>query len=211
MSETERPFPIVTTLVGVVLVSVGLAYAFMTNEPADWTKTAEVQPEQIQTGSVYYVFVDTVEVAPVGLDGEAWDLDDSAPDVGYEIAWQGQTVFESSEVNNALIARWSGMKLGMDEALSLLKKGKADPGQIVDAALMRAQVDGRFVISFHDADLTGNDPCGELMLPWEELKIGSNTIQGPVPGRGLVSATLRVVPGSGDLFSVLKSLSADQP
>lgn len=211
MSDTKRPFPIVTTVVGVALVSLGLAYAFTAYEPADWAATDAAEPERIQTGSVYYVFVDTVELAPVGLDGEAWDIDDSAPDVGYQIAWQGQTVFESSEVNDTLIARWSGLKIGMDEAMSLLKKGKADPGQIVDAALMRAQMDGRFVISFHDSDLTGDDPCGELMLPWEELRIGANTVSGAVPGRGLVSATIRIIPGSGDLFSVLKSLSSKTP
>ena len=97
----------------------------------------DAAPKRVTMGALYYVFAQTIEMAPLGLEGETWDMDDSAPDVTYQLAWQGQTVFESAERTDALIARWSGMKLGLEDAFALLKEGKADPGQIIDAALMR--------------------------------------------------------------------------
>ena len=74
---------------------------------------------------------------------------------------------------------------------------------------MRAEPGGRFVISFHDGDLTGNDAAGNFTVPWEGLLVGSHVLEGPTQGRGFIRATLRIIPSSGDLFKVLKSLSSD--
>jgi hypothetical protein len=207
--NTARGFPVVTVIVALAFVGVGIGYVSMGERPEQGAEVHQEVPARVTFGDLYYVFVETVEFAPKGLDGDPWDLDDSAPDIAYQIAWKGQTVFESTEIDDALVGRWSGMKLGLDQALSLLKRGKADPAQIIDAALMRAESDGRFMLSFEDADLTGADAAGEFTVPWQEVHVGANVLRGPQPGQGVITTTLRVVPSSGDLFKVVRSLSEE--
>lgn len=207
--ERERTFPLVTAIVALALGALAIGSAWIPGRSSE--AEAPPQAEVVQSGALYYVFVETAEFAPMNPKGEAWDLDDSAPDIGYRLVWKGQSVFESSEVGDALIGRWSGMKIGLNEALSLLKQGKADPGQIVDAGLLRAELGGRFVISLYDSDLTGDEAAGEFTVPFDGLAIGTTTLVGPSADSGVLTLTLRVIPSQGDLFKTLRLLSSDTP
>jgi len=185
----------------------GLVYTLMSAAP----EVAPVQAATLTPGGLYHVFVETLEMAPRGPDGEAWDVDDSAPDPGYEISWKDQRVFESGEVTDSLIARWSGMKIGFEAAAALITEGKADPAQVIDAALMRAEQGQGFVLRFHDRDVTTDEPAGEVKVAWSDLKPGRNTLTNPAPGQGWSRASLRVVESSSDLFKVLEALRSEGP
>ena len=171
----------------------------------------DAEPKRVTMGALYYVFAQTIEMAPLGLEGEGWDIDDSAPDVNYQLAWQGQTVFQSTEKTDTLIARWSGMQIGLEDAFALLKQGKADPGEIIDAALMRAKQGESFDLKVFDDDLTGDEDAGTLTIQWRDLAPGLNRLTGPVPGRGVLTVDLRVITDTGDLFKVIDALSGDAP
>ncbi|MGB0590219.1 MAG: hypothetical protein ACPGU1_11110 [Myxococcota bacterium] len=210
-SSSERRVPVVTMIVVLALIGLGIGYALF-GAPSDVTSNAPREAlTRVVPGELYYVFVETVEFTPRGEEDNAWDLDESAPDIAYEIQWKGQTVFESTELSDALIGRWSGMKLGIDQALSLLKRGKTDPAQIIDAALMRAESGGRFTLLFEDSDLTGSDPAGEIAVAWDDLTVGSHVLKRSKAGHGVITATIRTVPSSGDLFKVVRSLSRETP
>ncbi len=178
-------------------------------DTADTTTTAPVEDRSVKPGERYYVFVQTVEVAPLNLEGAPWDMDASGPDLSYTIVSQNTTVFESPERADTLIARWSGTKIGLTEAINVLKDGKTDPGQVVDAALMRASERGTFTLRFVDGDVAGKDSVGEVIVSWSKLEHGLNLIKGMIPGRGLTLIELRVVPDSNDFFKVMRAFSGD--
>jgi hypothetical protein len=207
----KRRFPLVTAIVVVAFVGLGIGYVTLNKDAVQSTDVEISAPEKVIVGDLYYVFVETVEYAPKQADNESWDLDESAPDVAYQITWKGQTIFESTELSDTLIGRWSGMKLGLDQALSLLKNGKTDPAQIIDAALMRAERDGSFSLTFEDSDLAGADTAGEFTIRWEDVNVGTHVLTGPLPGQGVITATLRVAPNSSDLFKVVRALSQETP
>ena len=207
----KRRFPLVTALVVLAFVGLGIGYVTLNKDTVDPAEVEVTAPEKVTVGDLYYVFVETVEFAPKQADNEAWDLDESAPDITYQIVWKEQTIFESTELSDTLIGRWSGMKLGLDQALSLLKNGKADPAQIIDAALMRAERGGGFSLTFEDNDLTGADTAGAFTIPWEEVSVGTHVLTGPMPGQGVITATLRVAPNSSDLFKVVRALAQETP
>ena len=207
----KRTFPIWSTLVVLSFVGLGLGYSLSSPGAAIEAEKAASADVHVSIGELYYVFVETAEFAPLSVEGEAWDLDDSAPDMAYTLSWKGQRVFESSEVQDSLIGRWSGMTIGVNQALSLVNAGKADPAQIIDAALVRAETGRAIDITFKDEDLSGHDSAGEFHIPFETLKVGETILKDAHPERGVVQATLRVVPSNSDLFKVIRGLTGKVP
>ena len=210
MSEPRKPLPIAAMIVAGLAAfggGAGVVYMLMSGAP----EPAAIPEPKLAVGELYHVFVESLEMAPRGPEGEPWDVDDSAPDPGYEIHWKGQRVFESTEVTDSLIARWSGMKIGFETAAALITQGKADPAQVVDAALMRVEEGAGFVLHFSDRDVTTDEAAGQVEVAWSDLVPGPNVLKSATPDRGWSRASLRVVQSSSDLFKVLESLRSERP
>ena len=206
----SAPFPFVSVVVVLTFLGLGVGYALWPEPKGAREERSEgAQIEMVSEDALYYVFVEMVEFSPTRGDGEGWDIDDSAPDLAYTLNWKGQQVFQSTEVSESLIARWSGLKIGVSEAMNLLQSGKADPGQIIDAALVRAQPGGSITITFVDGDLSGEDRAGVFTLPFATLKVGRTLLRGRDENSAVERASLRVVPGDRDLFQTLKALSSE--
>mgnify|MGYP001033228448 CR=1 FL=1 len=217
MSEDENPnipsssLPWFSTLIVLTFIGLVLGYVVLNDSGSAQEIRVEEGDKALIPGELYYVFVESAEFAAQRPDGESWDLDDSAPDLAYSLSWKGKEIFQSSEVSDALIARWSGMKIGIEQALSLVKEGKTDPSQVINAALVRADEGGHLTLSFFDRDLAEDDKAADFRLDFERLKVGSNTLDTDSQKASVLHASLRVIKSQADLFKVLGELSRGSP
>ncbi len=124
---------------------------------------------ELQEGTQYYVYVDYIEVHPNKANGKAWDNDSSAPDVYYEVSWQGNRVFESSERKDTLVAEWKATEMGLGLGEDNFLKGESS----ALAARVTAGV-GTLEFEVVDGDVISDDPIGTLTVPVGDLKIGRN-------------------------------------
>ena len=197
----------------VALTFIGLVIAYLAFAPGTEDAAPLISPEtkNLVDGELYYLFVESVEFEAEQAEGESWDLDNSAPDMAYAVSWRGKTIFESSTVSDALIGRWSGIKIGLDQAISLVQQGKSDPSQIIDAALVRAEPKGSIIIRFYDSDVAEDDIAATFVIALEQLHLGANSLKSSSQGQGIRHASLRVVKSEADLFQVLRALSERGP
>ena len=127
---------------------------------------------QLQEGTQYYVYVDYIEVHPNKPNDKAWDNDSSAPDVYYEVSWQGNRVFESSERKDTLVAEWKATEMGLGLGEENFLKGESS----ALAARVTAGV-GTLEFEVIDSDVISDDPIGTLTVPVANLKIGRNQFE----------------------------------
>lgn len=132
----------------------------------------EAPSTELQEGTQYYVYVDSIEVHPNKSNGKSWDNDSSAPDVYYEVFWQGNRVFESSERKDTLVAEWKATEMGLGLGEENFLKGESS----ALAARVAAGV-GTLKFEVVDSDVISDDPIGTLTVPVGDLKIGRNQFE----------------------------------
>lgn len=134
--------------------------------------------------ATYYMFLSEIEIYDKALDDdeeEDWDDDDDAPDLYYEIEFQGKRVFKSPQRDNVFIANWRGITLPVAlEDLTSVVKGdiniNVDFEQIVQAA--RVKGDSEVKIKIYDNDsLTPKDDVGTITINMADLEEGTNMIE----------------------------------
>ncbi|MFQ5843930.1 MAG: C2 domain-containing protein [Planctomycetota bacterium] len=144
-------------------------------------------PARVETNRHYYVLLSVVEVKPRKADGDDWDADGSAPDLYYEIEWQGHTVYRSAKKRDTLVARWSTASVDVD-----LLRDAVSVDDSIKAARITARPGEKLRFSVYDDDFLGRD---DLVGRWEvgvgTLRLGDQ--EWKAPGGGLVSAACRVV------------------
>ena len=130
------------------------------------------------------MFLSEIEIYDKALDDdeeEDWDDDDDAPDLYYEIEFQGKRVFKSPQRDNVFIANWRGITLPVAlEDLTSVVKGdiniNVDFEQIVQAA--RVKGDSEVKIKIYDNDsLTPKDDVGTITINMADLEEGTNMIE----------------------------------
>ena len=144
-------------------------------------------PPPVRDEFHYYVLLTVLEVASKE-DGESgWDTGQGAPDLAYEIRWQGTVVFESSTKKNTLLAKWSNTAVELSDLLESVS---------LDDSFKAARITARRgeVLSFRvvDKDLLRDDLVGEWEVAVETLKVGDQ--EWIEPGGGVVKAICRVLP-----------------
>jgi hypothetical protein len=161
--------------------------------PAD---EEQVSRSEVRDEAQYYVLISILEVAPQTGKGKSWDTDGSAPDIYYEIHWQGHEVFRSSKKSDTLVARWSNVELGIKD----LARGVSLDDSI-KAARITVREGGELEFLVYDADVVGDDLIARWKMPTTELEEGDQVWA--KPAGSLVSATCRVLPMDGVAFEAL--------
>ena len=150
----------------------------------------------LQEESHYYVFLTVIEVDPKDHKGSSWDPG-GAPDLAYEIRWQGLRVFESTTKDNTLVAKWTNVSL---KARDLLGTFSIDDS--IKAARITARPGDVLEFSVYDKDRTsGDDLVGSWSVEVSTLRLGDQTWERP--GGRIRSVACRVLPLDGMAFETL--------
>ncbi len=171
--------------IGLILCGAGIT-SLMVSKPAqsDDKESVKLEMEQMAEDATYYVFVSEIEVFNKALDDDGdeddWDDDDDAPDLFYNINYQGKTVFESPQRDNTFIGNWRGITLPVAlKDLSSVIKGdiniNVDFEQIVNAARVKGNSEITLKMYDHDS-LTRSDNVGEINISLADLKEGTNVM-----------------------------------
>jgi hypothetical protein len=160
-----------------------------------WEQSAEVAPEpdaapapeKVRDDFHYYVLLTVVEVAATDDGESSWDSRSGAPDLAYEIHWQGTKVFVSSTKKDSLLAKWSNTAV---ELTDLLESVSLDDS--FKAARITARRGDLLTFRVLDKDFFKDDVVAEWEVAVETLKVGDQ--EWIEPGGRVVKAICRVLP-----------------
>jgi len=137
-------------------------------------------PETLLPDRPYILYLSEIEAQPSMPGGVGWDLgDDSAPDLYYEVWWQGNQVYESDIRLDGLIANFVPVGLNLKESLL---NGTVSVDQAVRAPLVSysaAAGDSSYVeIRVYDDDPfpMSDDDVGQFRVALPNLKVGDNSL-----------------------------------
>ncbi|MFO0816010.1 MAG: hypothetical protein U0796_22560 [Gemmatales bacterium] len=139
-------------------------------------------------GAEYWLTVTSAEVSAKTGKGKAWDVDNSGPDVFYEIWWQGNRVYKSSTCTDTLIAKWDTQEIDVTRILRTHRLEASKAGAIV-----KLGEQNMVTIKLYDSDVTVNDLIEEFQVDLSALKTGVNTL-GPGPSKQCLKLSLVMAP-----------------
>ena len=184
---------VITSLVVVVLV--GLPFLL-------WRDREPVAPDdpgppRLREGEHYYVLLSVIEVAARDADGDAWDkVGGEAPDLFYEIRWQGQKVFEASVKDDTLVAKWSNVAVDLGDVVHAVSLDDS-----IKAARITARAGEALEFVVYDHDVTSDDLIARWSVPVADLRVGDQ--RWSEPDGQVISVTCRVIPLEGVGFESL--------
>ena len=134
-------------------------------------------PTPARPGDDYYVFVRKIEVYPQQPGGHEWDRGGgSAPDLWYQLVWQGKTVYESPARDDSFVAIWDSISVDVSEALPLLGSGRLDLASTLNqGAIVNIDPEEVLEIIVYDSDPLGRERAGAVKFSLGELIEGDNT------------------------------------
>ena len=162
----------------------------------------------LPTGRDYYVLVKLVEVAPERPGGGKWDRAGyAAPDLTYNVIWQGQTVFSSGVRDDTLIGSWD--LLGVDLKDVLKSGGTVEAEGLLKAPIVRVEPGTTFDVEVWDKDAMASDLAGRVTVRPEELFSGDNTIRPTINGANAVKRiVVQLIDRRTPVPELLETLSA---
>ena len=160
-----------------IVLAVGAVF-FLGEKEGNEDKAAPSR--KVVVGKDYYVLVTVMEFHPAKQGGASWDAGNSAPDLYYQLNWNGKTIYhtENDVVKNVLIAKWFG--LGANVSVMDLRKVLSSEGQrlsprnLIKAALISVEPNGELVIRAYDDDPLRDDFAGGCAIPLADLEPGDN-------------------------------------
>jgi hypothetical protein len=191
---------------GVVLVSAAAGWRFLPVPPvadAEATIVETEEPAYLALGRDYYVHVKLIELRPRRAGGRKWEpRSASAPDIGFNLYWNGTRIFEGSERGDRLIGEWDLLRLDLKDALL---SGQVEVAAAVNAPIVHAEAGGVLELEIWDDDVSFNDEAGRLELAVEQLHPGLNTLT-PEAG-GVARVVIDLVPRDTPLPDLLDRAS----
>ncbi len=160
-----------------IVLAVGAVF-FLGEKEGNEDKAAPSR--KVVVGKDYYVLVTVMEFHPAKQGGASWDAGNSAPDLYYQLSWNGKTIYhtENDVVKNVLIAKWFG--LGANVSVMDLRKVLSSEGQrlsprnLIKAASIFVEPNGELVIRAYDDDPLRDDFAGGCAIPLADLEPGDN-------------------------------------
>jgi hypothetical protein len=142
--------------------------------------TAEAVP-RLAAGHDYYLHVKIIELADRRPNEKQWDsVDDSGPDVCFNLTWRKNVIWKSSEKSNTLIGSWDLMKVDLKEIIT--SGGQTDLEGLINAPLVHYGPGESVELKVWDEDMVGSDDAGDFTLKLDDLRPGENTVF-PPPGK----------------------------
>lgn len=200
---------------GLILCGAGLTSLHLSRSSVREVAT-EIEASIIDESATYYVFVSEIEVYNKALDEDNdeddWDDDDDAPDVFYEIKYQGKQIFESPKRDNTFIANWRGITIPIAlRDLTTVIKGdvniNVDFEQIVNAS--RVKGDSAIMLHMYDHDnISFSEKIGVIPIKISDLKEGTNIMKNSNRGAdsGWKRIEIKVVKREGSVKDFLLPL-----
>jgi hypothetical protein len=175
-----------------LVAGTGLATRRVTRAPIAATgaasASAETQPRLV-SGHDYYLYVKLIELTDRRPNGKQWDsLDDSGPDVRFNLTWHDNVIWKSIEKSNTLIGSWDLMRVDLRQVIT--SGGQTDLEGLVNAPLVHYTAGEAVALKVWDEDTVGSDDAGNITLKLDELRPGENTL---LPAAGDAGAVKRVV------------------
>ena len=169
---------------------------------------AEPVRATLATGRDYYVLVKLIEVAPQRPGGGKWDRAGyAAPDLTYNVVWQGQTVFASSVRDDTLIGSWDLMAVDLKDVVT--SGGTVEAEGLLKAPIVRVEGGTTFDVEVWDKDVTRSDLAGRVTVRPEELYPGDNTIAPKLDGANAVKRiVVQLIDRRTPVPELLETLSA---
>ena len=179
-----------------VLAGVGTLLLHLADRAEPRPPAMEASPDAVREEIHYYVLLSAIEVEPRNGNGNGWDPGGSAPDIRYEIRWQGHAVFESSVKSDTLLAKWSNVEIGVGDLAS---------GVSLDDSIKAARITVRpgeeIEFRVYDRDVVDDDLIGAWTVLADALRVGEQRWERPAGS--LVSVTCRVLPMDEVAFEAL--------
>lgn len=176
-----------------VLVIGSVAYPFLRELRAAPTEapppgeTRRHEGWRAMDGRQYYVLLSAIEVTGKNASGNRWDVGSPAPDLYYEIRWNGTVVFRSSRKDNTLLARWNAGALDVADLI-----GKVSVDDSMEAARITVRPGESLEFIVYDHDVAADDEIARWSKPVSELSEGDQSWTAPADL--IVSAICRVIP-----------------
>jgi hypothetical protein len=190
----------------VVVASAVAGWRFLPVPPASGAEAKVVETEEpsyLAMGRDYYVHVKLIELTPRRPGGGKWEpRGASAPDICFNLYWNGTRVFEGSEREDRLIGEWDLLRLDLKDALL---SGQVEVAAAVNAPIIHAEAGGVLTLEIWDEDVSFNDEAGRLELAVEELHPGLNTLT--PEGSGVARVVIDMVPRDTPLPDLLERAS----
>jgi hypothetical protein len=176
-------------------VAIGCVVALTSVGPGD---EAPAPVPTIQAGHAYMVYVSHMEVYPRMPDGADWDsVDGSAPDLFYEVWWQGNRIYSSDTRLDGLMAQWIPVGVNLKESIL---NGTISADQALRVPLMAftagATETEQIIIKVYDADPfpVSDDDVAVVQVALPSLHLGNNEMRFATDaGHGLRALRIRVV------------------
>ncbi|HMO34845.1 MAG TPA: hypothetical protein PKA06_02280 [Gemmatales bacterium] len=164
------------------LLGIGVVLYFMLNQGP------KKLPLGKEVGKEYWISVASAEIAAKTKDGKSWDVNNSGPDVFYEIWWKGNRVYQSSVCTDSLIAKWDAQEIDLGKILRTQRIEASKAG-----AIIKVGDDNNITIKVYDSDLAVNDLIDEFQIDISKLS-GTTIDLSSGPTKQCQKLSLLVVP-----------------
>jgi hypothetical protein len=195
--ETNKSQLLLTRILFVLVIAAcGTgAYFFFKKPPPE----APDAGDGLEIGKRYRVFVRSLILPPTKEDGSKWDDDGKheSPDVFFRVYSRENMVYESSTIDDVLVAEFFPVKLGI---LNLLRI--ENPAEYLEAfTVENIDAETTFKIEVIDKDPFKNDEMGSVVITLKDLQLGSNRVEND----GL-TYVMTVLDADADINKALKDL-----
>ncbi|MHC4341344.1 MAG: hypothetical protein ACYSX0_14180 [Planctomycetota bacterium] len=153
-------------------------------------------PKLVKQEHSYYVLLPKLEVNRQMEGGTDWDSGGSAPDLYYEVHWQGHKVFTAGTKEDTLVAQWSNVSFDLGDLLDSISLDDS-----IKAARITVRSGGKLTFRVYDSDLAGDDLAGEWDVEVETLRLGDQKWERPAGD--VTWAVCRVLPLDSVEFDAL--------
>jgi hypothetical protein len=179
----------------VALAAAAAVVLHLTAGPESAPETVE-EPNLVKPEHSYYVLLPKLEVDRQMEDERDWDSGGSAPDLYYEVHWQGHKVFTAGTKEDTLVAQWSNVSFDLGDLLDSISLDDS-----IKAARITVRPGGKITFKVYDSDLAGDDLAGEWEVEVDTLRLGDQKWERPAGN--VTWAVCRVLPLDSVEFDAL--------
>lgn len=195
----KQTLSIVLFCLFVLSLGVGF-YLFFENQKKNGKESVALDTQKpVTVGKRYRIFVRSIIVPAMDEDGDHWDNSggSEAPDIYFKIIYQGNQIYESSTIDDSLVAEYSPVKAGILDVLT--QKNASDYLEAANVACENSSADIGILVL--DSDTVSDDEIGDIIVKLTDLKEGNNNLR-----NGDLKVIVTVIDSDRDINGALREL-----